>query len=175
MPSTSRFNGALGLLQVSGHCATQSSNKPLTCRNSIKICSCPNGVTAASGFGPGICTLFTHRGELTTNDLVLGPIPGGYVAMISTNVPGQVQLIVQSPPPPIFGSAGVYGGNLVFNGSHGTAYAAYYLLGSTNLALPVSHWTRVSTNWFDGLGRFALTNSPAPDRSQFFALQLQLP
>ena len=50
------------------------------------------------------------------------------------------------------------GGNLVFSGTNGPASGAYYVLTSTNLSLPLSNWTVLSTNSFDASGNFSVTN-----------------
>lgn len=51
----------------------------------------------------------------------------------------------------------------------------YYLLTSANLKLPLSQWTRVLTNQFDGNGNLNLSTNvinPADDQ-RFFILQRQ--
>jgi hypothetical protein len=60
------------------------------------------------------------------------------------------------------------------SGTNGTAGANYYVLTSTNVALPLSNWTRLSTNTFDGAGHFSFTNAVAPGPPQRFYL-LQVP
>jgi autotransporter-associated beta strand protein len=59
-------------------------------------------------------------------------------------------------------------------GGTGVGYASYYLLGSTNLANPVSNWTRLLTNQFDAAGSFNFTNPMNPNWPQGFYL-LQIP
>lgn len=65
------------------------------------------------------------------------------------------------------------GTNLIFNGTGGAAGGQYVVLTSTNAALPVTNWTALATNSFDGAGNFSFTNpvSPAQPR-QFFILKL---
>jgi hypothetical protein len=49
----------------------------------------------------------------------------------------------------------------------------YYLLGSTNVDVPMSNWTRLRTNQFDGGGNFNFSNGLAPGAlQQFYRLQL---
>jgi polygalacturonase len=121
-------------------------------------------ITAGDGYDPGTYTLFTYgQGSLNGNP-ILGTtptIPSGYTYSI-TNPPGQVQLLVQPPAPPSppsFGSINVIGGSLVISGMGGTTNGIYYVLVSTNLALPLSQWTPAATNLFDGSGRFIFTNA----------------
>jgi len=48
------------------------------------------------------------------------------------------------------------------------------VLATTNLDLPVTNWTRVLTNQFDGSGNFNFTNTVSPTAPQSFYM-LQLP
>jgi len=50
----------------------------------------------------------------------------------------------------------------------------YYVLATTNLALPLDEWRSIATNTFDPNGNFDFTNTPAPDGpQQFYRLRLQ--
>jgi hypothetical protein len=65
------------------------------------------------------------------------------------------------------------GGKLVLAGSGGITNGTYYLLASTNLAAPLSQWTRVLTNQFDAGGNFNSTNALNTNSTQtFYLLQL---
>ena len=74
---------------------------------------------------------------------------------------------------PQFGIVNLSGTNLIFNGTGGPAGSNYVMLASTNLALPLTNWTALATNTFDGSGWFYYTNpvSPAKPR-QFFIFKL---
>ena len=75
---------------------------------------------------------------------------------------------------PVISSISISGDGLSLNGTGGVGNANFYLLGSTNLALPVANWTRLLTNQFDGNGNFSLTNAINPGGPQtFYRLQLQ--
>jgi alpha-L-rhamnosidase len=63
---------------------------------------------------------------------------------------------------------------LIFSGSGGVAGAQYYLLGSSNIATPLSNWAPVLTNLFDASGNFGFTNPPVPGQGQEFYM-LELP
>ena len=67
-------------------------------------------------------------------------------------------LTVAAPTPPVIGAITVAGTGFVFTGTGGTANASFYLIGSTNLALPQANWTRLLTNQFDAAGNFQFTN-----------------
>jgi autotransporter-associated beta strand protein len=51
------------------------------------------------------------------------------------------------------------GGNLIFSGTNGPANGTYTVLTTTNVALPTTSWTPVSTNTFSPTGTFSVTNA----------------
>jgi len=67
----------------------------------------------------------------------------------------------------------INGSNIAFYGSNGPAFGSYVILGSTNLALPVTLWTPVSSNLLDNAGSFAWTNSFGASSGSFFRLEVQ--
>jgi len=80
-------------------------------------------------------------------------------------------LVVVAAPRPVFEDVLRMGTNVVMRGTNGTPGATFYVLSSTNVALPLAQWSRVSTNMFDGGGNYAITNvvnTSIPQR--FFAL-----
>jgi len=76
--------------------------------------------------------------------------------------------------PPAIGSLRIAGGKLVLSGTDGISNGTYYILTSTNLAAPLTSWTRLLTNQFDAGGNFNVTNTLNPALPQGFYL-LQLP
>ena len=60
--------------------------------------------------------------------------------------------------PPVITGVTLFGSGLVMNGSNGFAGANYYVLAATNLTAPLSNWSRLATNVFDGSGNFVFTN-----------------
>jgi hypothetical protein len=82
---------------------------------------------------------------------------------------GQVVLL----PPPAIGSITTQGNQVIFSGTGGVPGGLYYLLSSTNLALPLNQWQRTGTNNFDAGGNFNFTNtSAATVPEEFYLLQL---
>ena len=80
-------------------------------------------------------------------------------------------LAVVAAPRPVFGTVSLSGTNMVMLGTNGTPGATFYVLSSTNVALPLAQWARVSTNMFDGGGNFNITNAVNPTtRQRFFML-----
>jgi PKD repeat protein len=83
---------------------------------------------------------------------------------------------VARPPVPAIAGISLSGNNLVFNGADGFSGITYYVLTSTNLALPRSQWTRVATNVLGANGSFSLTVTNAVNPSvpkQFYLLEIQ--
>jgi autotransporter-associated beta strand protein len=63
---------------------------------------------------------------------------------------------------------------IALGGTGGVGSANFYLLGTTNLAAPVTNWTRLLTNQFDSSGNFNFTNGLNTNSPQSFYL-LELP
>jgi hypothetical protein len=70
--------------------------------------------------------------------------------------------------PPRFLTVSTAGGNVVLTGRDGTPGEDYVVLRSTNISLPISSWTRVVTNQFDGSGNFTITDPISPGAPQNF-------
>jgi autotransporter-associated beta strand protein len=128
-------------------------------------------ITNTGGFGVGTYTLFTYGGALTFGNLTVASAPVGFVCTVSTNTAGQINLVVTLPQ---FGAINAGADGLVMGGSGGPPDGNYYVLGSTNVALPLNLWTRIATNQFDSGGNFNFTNAPGTNAPQSFYL-LQLP
>ena len=97
---------------------------------------------------------------------------GLYWDTSTLNVDGAIRVVLETMP--AIGSIGVSGGNLVLSGTGGVTNGTYYVLTSTNLAAPLTNWTPLLTNQFDGSGNFNFTNAIPPWAPQLFYL-LQLP
>jgi hypothetical protein len=77
-------------------------------------------------------------------------------------------ITVVSNTPPRIGGISFNGGSFILSGSNGVSGNSYYVIGSTNLALPLTNWTRLVTNLFDAGGNFGWTNSISAGSRQFF-------
>ena len=64
------------------------------------------------------------------------------------------------------------GSNLILGGTNGMPGGMYYVLASTHLALPLSNWVPIATNFCDGNGAFTFTNPVPAGPVQFYRLQL---
>jgi autotransporter-associated beta strand protein len=108
--------------------------------------------------------------------VVLPPLPAG-LAWSTSALNTNGTLSVGGPSQAVISQITISGGLLVFTGNSGSpniGYATFYLLGSTNLATPISNWTRILTNQFDAFGGFNVTNAMKSNSSYMFYL-LQTP
>jgi hypothetical protein len=85
----------------------------------------------------------------------------------------QLRLLVAGSPRPRITGLVLSGANLLISGTNGVPNSDYYVLVSTNLALPLGNWTRVATNRFDASGNFSFTQPVNfNQRQQFHRLLL---
>ena len=83
-----------------------------------------------------------------------------------------VSTVPPPPPSPMTVQIQFSGGNLNLSGTGGSANATYYVVGSTNLALPMAQWTVLSTNQFDGGGSFSVeVPVTTSNKAQFFRIK----
>lgn len=160
-----------------------------------------NLIQRVSYNGSGLVTLFTASGSVqrcTALDLDVShaiiylsdagantlwriPLGGGSATTVLSGVTATAKKVrwfsgpTTRPPP---GLTGIHlsGTNVVLNATNGFIGGTYYVLTSTNLALPLSQWLPVFTNVLGASGNFNLTPTNAlnsrPPR-QFYILQVQ--
>jgi hypothetical protein len=81
--------------------------------------------------------------------------------------------VVAAPSQPVVNSVRVSSGNLIFSGTNGTASNSYSVLTTTNLTTPLTNWTSLVTNSFDGTGAFSVTNAISGGTPQrFYTIKL---
>jgi autotransporter-associated beta strand protein len=112
-------------------------------------------VAFANGDSNRLFNAASYGGAFTS--VQLPPLPSGLAWNTSAlNTSGILSVVVK--PRPVISSAKISSGGLNFDGNSGAGYANFYLLGSTNLAAPISTWLRLLTNQFDAAGGFNFTN-----------------
>jgi hypothetical protein len=72
----------------------------------------------------------------------------------------QYNIIIKAPPPPVYLS----GTNMIWHCTNGFSNAQFCVIASTNVWLPPTNWTCVSTNQFDQNGCCLLTLPMEPDK-----------
>jgi hypothetical protein len=96
------------------------------------------------------------------------------VAAARGGIDSTIERLVYVPPVPRFTRISVSSSNVVLRGSNGGFNQTFYVLSSTNIVVPKSNWTALSTGSFDAAGNFAVTSSIAPNIVQRF-YRLQVP
>ena len=104
--------------------------------------------------------------------VTLPPLGAGLAWSNQLALSGAIQVV--SKPPLAFSSVLNSGGSLVVSGAGGQANAPYWVLTTTNVTQPLTNWTHLVTNQFDGFGNFAFTASLNPATPQRF-YRLALP
>jgi hypothetical protein len=153
--------------------------------------------------GSGLITLFAASGGLqrcTALDLDLAhdniylsdaganslwriPISGGSATPVLSGLTATAKKVRwfsgagtgTGTPPPFISGINLSGTNVIFNGTNGLTGGTYYVLTSTNLTLPFSQWSLLSTNVLGTGGNFTITatNALIPNApQQFYILQV---
>jgi hypothetical protein len=124
--------------------------------------------TIASGL---TATNFTDRNVVSSSTAYYTVSATGPLGGLTVSPVVQVNFSAP-PPPPIINSARLSGGNLIITGTNGTAGANYCVLATTNLLIPLTNWTILSTNPFGAGGSVYFTNPLNPNSpSAFYRLR----
>jgi alpha-galactosidase len=177
-------SGAPGILAVGGAAVLQG-----TTLLQLNKTAATNGMLTAAGsivYG-GTLALTNISGSLAAGDHfqlfnassysgsfsnIVPVIPDVNLAWNTSGLNTGVLSVVSQPTPHPNISINFGANGLVFSGSNGVANWPYYLLASTNVSTPLSNWTPLMSNSFDGNGNFIYTNNSASNAQQFFILQL---
>jgi len=88
-------------------------------------------------------------------------------------VNGTINVVAGGTAQPTISSVKVTSGNIILQGAGGPPNGNYYVLTSTNVALPVINWTALATNQFSPFGTFSFTNAINPaDPRRFYLLKV---
>jgi len=144
-----------GTLTLSGSTVFKVSNTgPALAAGSYKLVA-----TNTAGLVTGTLPSVTVSGS--------GVVAGGVPSLQTIN--GELYLAVSLPQPPAITGIGISGVTLNLTATNGVQNGTYILLQSPNIALPLSQWTPVLTNVFDGGGNLNLsTNIVSPGAPQQF-------
>jgi len=155
---------------------TMTTNGSYTGTTTLGITGLPGGAMASfipaslTKAGMSTLTIQTASNSPTGNyTLSVNGTNGGSAYAAKSSVTLTVLPVVMGT---LVGNLVLEGTNLIFTGSGGTAAGNYYVLGSTNLSLPVNQWLRLATNTFDGAGHFNFTNNLNPnDNQQYYQVE----
>jgi autotransporter-associated beta strand protein len=140
----------------------------LTCGGSLAVTHSGSALTVGNSFH-----LF-NAGSITGTfaSSSLPPLSSGLTWNLST-LHTDGWLTVVSNTPPVIASVRIAGGGIVMVGHGGAPGATFWVMTSTNVALPLAGWSFSATNIFDAAGNFAFTNALSPGNDlQFFRLQV---
>jgi len=172
--TTLNLNG--GTLQLDLNGSSTVTNIVATTVNTNAITPLTIG-SIVNIFSPTTVALISYTGTDPYGSLSLNPLPAGYAGHLVDNQANQrVDLDITSAPPqpPVITSISVSGTTLTLNATNGTDNGQFVLLGTTNVALPLSQWKPILTNNFNGSGGLNLVtniiNSSVPHR--FYILQV---
>jgi autotransporter-associated beta strand protein len=111
----------------------------------------------------------TYSGQFTN---VQPPTPSPGLVWNFANLAANGTLSIGRAPNPVVSSIRIQGTNLLLAGGNGTLSGPYWVLSTTNLALPPGDWNVVVTNSFDASGNFTFTVPLTESIPQsFFRLQ----
>lgn len=125
-----------------------------------------NGLYYFSNRLSGLC--LDVPGGFSGTQLVQAPYTNGVNQQFSLGLSPMAGVLNSFPlaPPRLNGN------KLVFSGAGGMPNRSFYVLSSTNVAVPLGQWQSVLTNAFDGGGNYNFTNAVGSGRS-FYALRVQ--
>jgi len=120
-------------------------------------------IGSLSGVTTGVLyPLISYTGTDPYSSLNLS-LPAGYSGSLKDDASSdlvelQLSVVPPSTPPKITGIS-ISGATLTFSATNGQAGGTFTLLETTNLQLPVSQWTPVFTNMFNGSGNINLSTN----------------
>jgi fibronectin-binding autotransporter adhesin len=161
-PSLVVTNGTLTL--NSGTVFTVNNTGPALAAASYKI------ISKATAGNVGLVA-----GTLSSVTVGGGGLASGTTPSLQINS-GELFLVVSgnSPSQPHFTGISLNGTTLTLMATNGTISGQYVLLGTTNVAKPLSQWTPILTNNFDGSGNLNLsTNIINPANAQMYYILSQ--
>lgn len=123
-------------------------------------------INTASQLGAGVYTLIqtssgTINGAPASSATFTGAgiVPYATSAIVSVSGGNVILTIVAPLNSPQITGISISGTALTITATNGNANGNYVLLESTNLSLPLSNWTVIGTNTFDGSGNINLTTN----------------
>ncbi len=128
------------------------------------------GVTPlATGTSFNLFDASTFTGSFAS--ISLPPLASGLSWNTSNlSVDGTISITGTATAAPKFNGPLLAGNTLTLSGTGGTPGGTYYVLASANIALPVTNWTAIATNTFDGSGNFTFNDTLDGSRPQRFYL-----
>lgn len=175
--------GSLATLSISNTLTLQPGSKTLVEVNASTLAhDTLQGLTSVTYGGtlivsnlsgalaPGQSYPIFNASSATENFASVSPNPGSFLRWRFTPANG-VLSVVSSLSTPVFTAIGRTGTNMILQVGNGSPGGAAYLLGTTNVTLPLATWSRLATNSFDVSGNLTFTNAmSATVASRFYRI-----
>jgi autotransporter-associated beta strand protein len=132
-----------------------------------------NLTNVAGSLAPGdTFKLFSATNYAGQFGAILPVAPAAGMAWNTNELASNGTISVKASGPSITNIA-LLGNAVIMQGGGGQSAGTYYVLASTNVALPLTNWLRLATNTFAVDGTFSITNGlEASARQAFYVLQL---
>jgi fibronectin-binding autotransporter adhesin len=139
------YGGTLNLVNI--------SDSPLAAGDSFQIFNAP-----------------IYNGSFTS---ITPATPGTGLAWDTSGLAGSGTLkVVATSASPTIGNITLSGGNIIISGMNSSSSTGtYHILTSTNIALPLTNWTILTSGTFNNDGSFSSTNMMGTNAQQFYILR----
>ena len=112
--------------------------------------------------------LFTASGTKTGNFSPITVLGAGSSGLTGIFNPANGQLTLATP---VINQVTLSGGNLILQGTNGTASATYSIITATNVTTPIRNWTTNATGTFGAGGVFSNSIIVGGNQAQFFRIK----
>jgi len=116
--------------------------------------------------------LFSASNYLGSFNSITPASPGAGLQWVTSALNTSGTISIAALPIPRITTFGIVGGNVILSGTNGPAGGTYWVLTTTDVSLPISSWTSMATNSFDGSGKFSFTNGAPSDPQRFYLLRV---
>lgn len=166
------LNGTATLkLNGSGNCDVVQAGGNITYGGTLNLVNINAAVLAAGNSFKLFNAVGTYSGSFAS---ITPATPGAGLQWDTSNLTanGTINVVAVAAQPTI-ASVTAASGNIILQGAGGPPNGTYYVLTSTNVALPVINWAALATNQFSASGTFSFTNAINPaDPRRFYLLRV---
>jgi hypothetical protein len=150
-----------------------STEDQLNCTGSITYGGVLNVANVAGTLAAGdtfqVFNAASYSGSFTS----ITPAPGPGLAWDPNALATGTLKVISGSVPPKFSGITVSGGNVILRGTNNTGLpGTYHVLTATNVAVPLSNWTVLTSGSFNSNGSFNSTNALGTSARQFYILQV---
>ena len=144
----------------------------LNCAAAITYGGTLNVVNLSGNLTAGDSFKVFNAGSYNGSFSSITPAPGAGLAWDTTGLANGTLRVIASAAPPSIGSITVSGGNIIIKGQNNGVGSTYHILTATNISVPLSNWSVLTSGSFDGSGNFSVTNALGTSSHQYYILQV---